>query len=231
MTPRPLEEANLLAAYGPAKKRLLMFDYDGTLTPIVENPADAILSEEALHSIEILASDPKNVVWVVSGRKKTFLDQHLGHLVNVGLCAEHGAFSRDPGTNVWQDLAASADMAWQEEVMEILEEFTTQTIGSCIERKQIAVVWHYRCADPDLGALQANRCQRLLEDRIVQRWPVEVSNGKCVVEVRPNFINKGRIVQRLVDLLKGEKGEPPDFVLCLGDDLTDEGKYYQILNL
>ena len=45
--------------------------------------------------------------------------------------------------------------------------------------------------------------------------------GKANLEVRPRFVNKGEIAKRLVE----EYGEePPEFVLCLGDDFTDEGK-------
>lgn len=45
--------------------------------------------------------------------------------------------------------------------------------------------------------------------------------GKANLEVRPRFVNKGEIAKRLVE----EYGsQPPEFVLCLGDDFTDEGK-------
>jgi trehalose-phosphatase len=46
--------------------------------------------------------------------------------------------------------------------------------------------------------------------------------GKANLEVRPRFVNKGEIAKRLV-LEYGE--QPPEFVLCLGDDFTDEGVY------
>jgi len=44
--------------------------------------------------------------------------------------------------------------------------------------------------------------------------------GKANLEVRPRFVNKGEIAKRLV-LEYGE--QPPELVLCLGDDFTDEG--------
>jgi trehalose 6-phosphate synthase/phosphatase len=44
--------------------------------------------------------------------------------------------------------------------------------------------------------------------------------GKANLEVRPRFVNKGEIAKRLV-LEYGD--QPPEFVLCLGDDFTDEG--------
>jgi trehalose 6-phosphate synthase/phosphatase len=45
--------------------------------------------------------------------------------------------------------------------------------------------------------------------------------GKANLEVRPRFVNKGEIAKRLVEAYGAE---PPEFVLCLGDDFTDEGE-------
>ena len=47
--------------------------------------------------------------------------------------------------------------------------------------------------------------------------------GKANLEVRPRFINKGEIAKRLVLQYGDGPGQPPEFVLCLGDDFTDEG--------
>ena len=52
--------------------------------------------------------------------------------------------------------------------------------------------------------------------------------GKANLEVRPKFVNKGEIAKRLV-LEYGE--QPPEFVLCLGDDFTDEGVYIRLYYL
>lgn len=51
--------------------------------------------------------------------------------------------------------------------------------------------------------------------------------GKANLEVRPRFVNKGEIAKRLVraaDPAAAPSG-PPDFVLCLGDDHTDEDMF------
>ena len=48
--------------------------------------------------------------------------------------------------------------------------------------------------------------------------------GKANLEVRPKFVNKGEIVKRLVADYGDGPNDTPEFVLCLGDDLTDEGK-------
>jgi trehalose 6-phosphate synthase/phosphatase len=49
--------------------------------------------------------------------------------------------------------------------------------------------------------------------------------GKKNLEVRPKSLNKGEIVKRLVADYGHEIGEPPEFVLCLGDDATDEDMF------
>ena len=48
--------------------------------------------------------------------------------------------------------------------------------------------------------------------------------GKANLEVRPRFVNKGEIAKRLIQAYGDKPGEPPEFVLCLGDDFTDEGQ-------
>ena len=231
MVAQRFEEANVLATYSSAKQRLLLFDYDGTLTPIVEDPAAAILSHEASSSIQKLAADPRNAVWIISGRKQSFLEMLFGHLTNIGLVAEHGSFLRPPGTFDWENLTHQVDMSWQEEVSRTFQSYTDMTPGSRIERKRAAVVWHFRQASQDFATLQAAECKKGLESKFGQNSPVEFINGKCVLEARLIVVNKGRIVQGLVDKMRAASGKPPDFVLCFGDDVTDEGRLTRLLNI
>jgi trehalose 6-phosphate synthase/phosphatase len=96
--------------------------------------------------------------------------------------------------------------------------------GSFIETKKIALTWHYRRADPEYGEFQARQCKRELEHGVCRKWDVEVMAGKANLEVRPRFVNKGEIARQLVEEV-GKDGEL-EFVLCLGDDYTDEGTLY-----
>lgn len=225
MVTQRLEEASILDTYRTAKQSLLLFDYDGTLTPIVEDPAAAILSDESLGAIQTLAADPTNAVWIISGRNQGFLEQIFGHLTQVGLVAEHGSFLRSPGSDGWEDLTAKVDMSWQEEVTKVFQRYTDLTPGSRIENKRAAVVWHFRQASQDYAILQAAECKKDLESTIGKVAPLEFVDGKCVLEARLRFINKGQIAQRLVDEIRAASGKPPDFVLCFGDDVTDEDMF------
>jgi trehalose 6-phosphate synthase/phosphatase len=87
------------------------------------------------------------------------------------------------------------------------------------------LTWHYRRADPEYGAFQARECQKLLEETVAKKYDVEVMTGKANLEVRPRFVNKGEIAKRLVLEYGEEEGQAPEFVLCLGDDFTDEGLF------
>ena len=71
----------------------------------------------------------------------------------------------------------------------------------------------------------ARECQKELESSVGKKWDVEVMTGKANLEVRPTFINKGEIAKRLVASYGQEAGQPPEFVLCLGDDSTDEDMF------
>ncbi|KAG8854117.1 threalose-6-phosphate phosphatase [Tulasnella sp. 330] len=208
--------------YASAGKRLFMFDYDGTLTPIVKVPSMATPSRGTLTALTKLAADPKNVVYIISGRNGDFLDEHLGHLTNVGFSAEHGCFVREPGAaqGTWKNLTKTFDMSWMAEVEEIFKYYTERTTGSFIELKNASITWHYRAADPEWGSFQCKQCLDLLETNLVPKRPIEVLVGKKNLEVRPIAINKGEIVKRLLYL-----HPDAEFAFCAGDDKTDEDMF------
>lgn len=218
-----LDRRKMLSRYHGSKKRLFMFDYDGTLTPIVKDPNAAIPTDRVLRTLKALAEDHRNNVWIISGRDASFLEEWMGHITELGLSAEHGCFLRRPGSETWENLTASMDMAWQKEVFDVFSHYTERTPGSWIERKSVALTWHYRQVDPDFGSYQARECKKVLEEGIAKKWDVEVMAGKANLEVRPTFVNKGFIANRLINEYGFESGgEPPEFVLCMGDDTTDE---------
>ncbi|KAF2201668.1 hypothetical protein GQ43DRAFT_448651 [Delitschia confertaspora ATCC 74209] len=218
-----LDKAQLLSQYRQAKKRLFMFDYDGTLTPIVKDPSAAVPSDRVLRTLKTLASDPANNVWIISGRDQAFLEEWMGHISELGLSAEHGSFMRRPRSEDWENLTEKEDMSWQSEVLRVFQEYTEKTQGSFVERKKIALTWHYRRADPEYGAFQARECQKHLEKTVATKWDVEVMTGKANLEVRPRFVNKGEIAKRLVQEYGQEGGL--EFVFCAGDDFTDEDMF------
>ncbi|CAO3613141.1 unnamed protein product [Mucor hiemalis] len=216
-----LDTKKLVQDYKSAKKRIMFFDYDGTLTPIVSVPSEAKPPPNMLKALQVLCDDPKNIVWVVSGRDQTVLDEWLGsNIKNIGLSAEHGCYIKPNGSNNWKSVVDDLDMSWKNDVVEIFDYYTERTQGSFVEHKKSSITWHYRLADVEYGAFQAKECQNHLENAIVSKYPVEILVGKKNLEVRPMSINKGEIVKRIL-----ASNPDTNLVLCAGDDKTDEDMF------
>ncbi|KAI9294220.1 hypothetical protein K502DRAFT_292604 [Neoconidiobolus thromboides FSU 785] len=225
--PTPFLEFDLIKkVYSNSKKRLILFDYDGTLTEIRSVPSAAIPSEKMLNALKTLTKDPKNVVWIISGRDQKALIEWMGDVPNLGLSAEHGCFMKYPESNLseWINLAEDIDLSWRDDVTEIFTYYTERTQGSFIEHKRASLTWHYRMADPSFGSFQAKECQNHLENAVVSKLPVEILIGKKNIEVRPVAINKGEIVKRIISA-----NPDCDFIFCAGDDKTDEDMF-RVLN-
>ncbi|KAI8884369.1 glycosyltransferase family 20 protein [Backusella circina FSU 941] len=208
--------------YKKSKRRLLCFDYDGTLIPIKKWSSASTPTKEILKYMKIMCQDEQNEVWINSGRDEGTLSHWLGHIKNLGLSAEHGSFLRYPNATKWINLTQNLDMTWKNAVLEIFTYYTERTTGSFIEHKRGSLTWHYRLADPEYGAFQAKECQNHLEQAILSKLPIEVIVGKKNIQVRPAAINKGQVLKRL---LVSAGSEPFDFVLCCGDDKMDEDMF------
>jgi trehalose 6-phosphate synthase/phosphatase len=126
-----LDKTDLEKRYLGAKKRLLLFDYDGTLTPIVKEPSAAVPTPKLLESLQKLALDKKNIVWIISGRDQEFLMKHLGHIRGLGFSAEHGCFVKQPLSpdGDWLNLTENLDLSWHKDVLKIFEFYTERTMG------------------------------------------------------------------------------------------------------
>lgn len=101
-------------------------------------------------------------------------------------------------------------------------------IGTFIERKRCALTWHYRQAEDQVMARsESEKAHKELESWVTKKWDVDVMKGKANLELRPTFINKGEITKRLVDRYSSttDPDSKLEFVLCLGDDFTDEDMF------
>jgi trehalose 6-phosphate synthase/phosphatase len=202
------------SAYLSAKRRLLLLDYDGTLTQLVASPDLAAPDETLRRLLASLTEDPTNTLVVISGRDPAQLQSWLGDL-NLNLVAEHGGQQRLADGRDWQPMVAGLDLRWKDQLRPLFEMFVDRTPGSMLEEKSAALAWHYRRAEPELGSLRAKELSENLEG-FVANTPLHVLQGHKVIEVKPSEISKGRATQRwLAD-------RAFDFVLAAGDDVTDE---------
>lgn len=87
-----LQTEHIVSAYKRSASRAILLDYDGTMIPQTWHNKDP--SPQILSSLNTLTADPKNVVFIVSGRKKDILETCFDKCENLGIAAEHGFFYR-----------------------------------------------------------------------------------------------------------------------------------------
>mmetsp|Transcript_4596 Transcript_4596/g.7114 ORF Transcript_4596/g.7114 Transcript_4596/m.7114 type:complete len:963 (+) Transcript_4596:113-3001(+) len=220
---KKLDVDAVVKSYRNAKRRLLVFDYEGTLTQLGSLAGLSVPSPPVLACLQRLCQDRANTVFIVSGRERKILDRWFRCVPNLGLAAEHGVYYRWNPDEEWLTLSPSVDLSWMEIAHSIFQEYTERTDGSYIEAKESALVWHYRDADPDFGLMQAKELHDHL-DNVLSNFPVQVVNGKNIVEVKPKGINKGVMVEKLIADITSA-GQAIDFALVLGDDRSDEDMF------
>lgn len=208
-------QAQVHLHYQLATSRCILLDYDGTLVPLVPKPEDAVPTPELKQLLNDLAADPKNNVVVISGRDQATLDRWLGDLP-ISMVAEHGATWRMKN-EPWQQLVAGPDQ-WKSEIRPIMQKFVTRCVGSFVEEKTNTIAWHYRKTHPDLGFTRSRELINTLSE-LLQNTMLQVIDGNKVVEVRMSGFDKGVMALKMVNEI------PNDFILCIGDDTTDEDMF------
>ncbi|CAL5418961.1 unnamed protein product [Camellia sinensis] len=223
---RKLSIDHIVSAYKRAKRRAIFLDYDGTVVPqscIIKSP-----SPELTTVLNTLCNDPKNTVFIVSGRGRSSLSEWLAPCERLGIAAEHGYFIRWNKNCDWESCPSTADLDWKEIVEPVMKLYTEATDGSNIEIKESALVWHHQDADPDFGSCQAKEMLGHLEN-VLANEPAVVCSGQHIVEVKPQGLSKGLVAEKVLSTMVN-CGDPPDFVMCIGDDRSDEDMFASILS-
>jgi trehalose 6-phosphate phosphatase len=189
----------------------LCLDFDGTLSPIVDDPEAARPLQGIVELLEPLAGRFAAVA-LVSGRPAAYLAEHAAapgvrYLGLYGLQEIHGG-----QVQVDQRLEAARPA-----VVAAHEDLKThpvvQASGAWLEDKEYAVAVHTRrVADPDHWAAPIDQAAREVADR----HGLEVVPGKLVWELRPAVRgDKGDAVRRVVAESAARE------VVVVGDDLGD----------
>lgn len=256
-----LNKKHLLEGYYNSGLRVFFLDYEGTLQTKDLKNEETLLGYKPepylLNLIAKLTSDPRNLVYIVSGREKVKLDEWFGDVDDLNLASEHGFFYKNKkkiqninlqsinsdtlqlgssnnvvsnnkkDTSVWEELFQIADWSWKESVLKILEGFTEKTEGSYLYKKQSIITWFYRDCDVYFGMVQANEINTHLHN-IFEYCKLDIVNGKGYVEIKPKGVNKGYFVSHIIKSLIS-KNLCPDFIFAAGDDTSDE-EMFKYLN-
>ena len=191
----------------------LLFDFDGTLSELVDHPADAsieVRSEAAMHQL----ARHVDVLGIVTGRAARDVMTRLdaSDLVVVG---NHGLEKVVKGEHVEHEAGVQAAAAIEAAMTEIRERLERDSLeeGVIFENKRLSGSIHYRMApnQKKVGSVLVP-----LARRVAGANELRLTEGKLIVELRPMAeISKGTAIRQLRDEYNLAS------IVFLGDDLTD----------
>ncbi|QIH33739.1 bifunctional alpha,alpha-trehalose-phosphate synthase (UDP-forming)/trehalose-phosphatase [Sphingobacterium sp. DR205] len=204
--------SSIAERYRKSHNRLFFLDYDGTLVKFQNHAQKASPTVLLYNLLDSIIADPLNTLVIISGRAQeslsTWFDGRSYYLV-----AEHGIWSNFPNFN-WAYKKGLA-LHWMPEVKKIMEKLADQTPGAYIEAKPYSLAWHYRKVELGLGELKAAELKEILNP-MLNDYGLQLLDGNAVIEVKNTEVNKGKAALEIAGHIKA------DFLLAIGDDITDE---------
>lgn len=194
---------------------LVALDFDGTLSPLVDDPMTARMTPRARTAVDALAALPRTVVALVSGRS-------LGHLREIAehdgasplwLAASHGAQFWIPGTGEESAPDDAEHLSLRDRLQAEFERRTAHLPGVWIEPKEFGVGLHTRRADA-ADAAEAREIADVVVADEAPRW--RRRTGHDILEFAFRHEGKDSAVERLRERVGATA------VLFAGDDVTDE---------
>ncbi|AZC14205.1 trehalose-phosphatase [Microbacterium sp. ABRD28] len=206
------DELDRLAA---TPRLLVALDFDGTLAPLLDEPMDARMTDDARAAVDALVAAPETVVAFVSGRSLHDLRVIGEHEDDspILLAGSHGAefWSPDGGAAPTPDDAD--DKALRDRLRAEAEAITAVFDGVWVEPKTFGFAVHSRLAAPD----DADRAREAIDDMVVHEAPHwRRRTGHNIVEYAFRHEGKDTAVAALRERIGATA------VLFAGDDVTDE---------
>lgn len=218
--PSALNQLNELKAQFQGKTPAIFLDYDGCLTPIVQRPEMAVLTDDMRLALQELATVTK--VAVVSGRDRQNVAE-LVQLDNLYYAGSHGFDITGPGGMASEPGGAKAALSALDKADTMLQEKLRQVEGSQVERKRYAIAVHYRNVADD----QVETVRKAVDEVLNSMPELKIGLGKKIYELKPNIDwHKGKAVMWLMEELGLSKGNY--IPLYIGDDITDEDAFAEL---
>jgi trehalose 6-phosphate phosphatase len=212
-----MEEVSVRVAAAPHV--LLGLDYDGALTPIVDDPSQAVLSSSMRQLLWLLVGRTGVTLAVMSGRSVQDLQERVG-ISGVIYAGNHGMEIRGAGFEFIEPSAA----ARAQELKELADDLRHQlrNIGGVLmEDKGLTLSVHYRRVAP----IDNEEVWRVVQTLVANaKSSFHLTTGNKVYEIRPHLRwNKGTALTWI-----GQQLEPKSLMIYLGDDSTDEDAFHAI---
>ena len=198
-----------------ANRVLLLFDYDGTLTPIVGRPDQAVLPPETKRLITDLSSTHKYVLGVVSGRSLEDVRDRVG-VPGIIYAGNHGLEIEGIGEKFLHP-EAQESVGLVDQIYQQLSSQIAECPGVIAENKGLTLSIHYRLTPDDLVGRVESTFKAVVAP-FQDSGQVRVTSGKKVLEVRPNVVwDKGKAIAKIMEV-----HSEASLTTFFGDDLTDE---------
>ena len=189
----------ILRQYG-ASKVLLAFDYDGTLAPLVDDPAQAPMRARTRALLGKLCQRFRCAV--ISGRARRDVTRYLSSIPVFAVIGNHGM---EPGAD--RGSAQLAVQRWRGHLSSRLADHS----GVRIEDKRLSLSIHYR------RATQKRQAMAAIWKAVGELSSARLIGGKDVVNVLPQGApHKGLALENL------RRRAGCDTAIYVGDDQTDE---------
>jgi trehalose 6-phosphate phosphatase len=214
--PSALDMRHTLGARRGDRSLAVFLDYDGTLTPSVNDPAAAVLSSAMRATLEALAD--RWPVAILSGRDRDDVEARVG-VSDLFYAGSHGLDIAGRGL---RRVPPEAERAIPEldEALARLTERVGGVPGVLFERKRFSLAVHHRMvADPDDVA----RVERAVDAALVGTH-LRRREGKRVIELLPDVEwDKGRALRWILEVQGLDMHRT--FPIHIGDDETDEDAF------
>lgn len=196
------------------KSPAVFLDYDGTLTPIVAHPEDAVMSGAMREIIEGLAGCC--TVAVISGRERRDVKAMVG-VENLFYAGSHGFDITGPEGFSFVYKKGEKSLPDLDRAEEALSRKLAPISGARVERKKFAIAVHYRNAPPE----KEEEIKKIAETVARSLCSLKTGPGKKIIELKPDIDwDKGKAVKWLMEKLRLDTSKT--LPIYIGDDLTDE---------
>ena len=188
---------------------LLAFDVDGTLSPIVRNPDEAVIPKSTMDTLRGLQRLPSVELALITGRDLASL-RRMEQLEGIWRAVEHGGVVLAPGQAPEErELAPS-----QREALDRFTDWVGQHANDAfVEYKPQAVALHVR----GIAERDPERAEHLLEeaDALAAELGLHIRRGKALREAEAVTHDKGSALEEIAQRSGAAS------VFFVGDDLTD----------
>ncbi|XP_009613560.1 probable trehalose-phosphate phosphatase J isoform X1 [Nicotiana tomentosiformis] len=224
--PSALDMFEQIISASKGKKMVMFLDYDGTLSPIVDDPDQAFMSDAMRGTVRKLARYFPTAI--VSGRcrDKVYSFVQLAELYYAG---SHGMDIEGPSKDSKYKKGAQAALfqpasEFLPMIVEVYKELLDKTNsinGVRVENNKFCVSVHFRCVDEKKWGELAQQVKSVLKE-----YPkLRLSQGRKVLEIRPTIKwDKGKALEFLLESL-GYANCTDVFPVYIGDDRTDEDAF------